>query len=246
MIKIKNKHKDPAEPSDIYIGRGSPLGNPWSHMDGTKAKYKVKTREEAVGKYRIWFKEQIRSGNPQVCNAFNEIFIRYLKKEDFGLMCYCQPLLCHGHVLIEEVEKTRWVANWFSNMRSFDEPLYYQGIAFNAPENFYQAMKIDKDDVFLRKHIASMYPQASKKTIRQYGLREDWTQEMALKVMRYALEHKFAPGTSWRKKLDNTEGSYIVEWNNWNDTFWGKDIFSEEGENHLGKILMSIRDEEGR
>ena len=36
---------------DVYIGRPSQWGNPFSHREGTLAKYKVATREEAMRKY---------------------------------------------------------------------------------------------------------------------------------------------------------------------------------------------------
>jgi predicted NAD-dependent protein-ADP-ribosyltransferase YbiA (DUF1768 family) len=39
-----------------------------------------------------------------------------------------------------------------------------------------------------------------------------------------------------------TEDWEITEWNNWSDTFWGKSLRTEEGENHLGKIIMKQRE----
>lgn len=49
MTKVVNKYK---ESYDIYIGRGSKWGNPYSHQSNTKAQYVVATREEAITKYR--------------------------------------------------------------------------------------------------------------------------------------------------------------------------------------------------
>lgn len=60
--------------------------------------------------------------------------------------------------------------------------------------------------------------------------------------MEYILRYKFSEGTSWFQKLYLTKGHDIIEWNNWGDKFWGKDVYSQEGENNLGKILMKIRD----
>ena len=65
--------------------------------------------------------------------------------------------------------------------------------------------------------------------------------EEKLRVMELALYHKFTLSTSWGKKLLETGDEEIVEWNNWNDLFWGKDIKTKEGLNHLGKLLMNIR-----
>lgn len=61
--------------------------------------------------------------------------------------------------------------------------------------------------------------------------------------MEYALRRKFARGTTWHKKLMDTGTEEIVENNNWGDQFWGFDVVENKGENHLGKILMHIRQE---
>lgn len=140
--------------------------------------------------------------------------------------------------------KGKWVFNWFSNMLPLDTSFLYQGIEYKTVENFYQAMKLPKDKLSLRKEISELSSQKAKKEIRnkeKYLWREDWNKEMALSVMEYALRIKFSKDTSWYKKLITTKGE-IVEWNNWGDVFWGKTL-DGKGENHLGKILMKIRDE---
>ncbi len=76
-------------PYDVYIGRGSKWGNPYSHLPSTLAQYKVDTREEAVAKYREWIMSQ-----PELLASLNEL-------KDKILCCYCAPKACHGDVLIE-------------------------------------------------------------------------------------------------------------------------------------------------
>ena len=49
IINIKSK-----EPYDIFIGRPSIWGNPFSHLNKSAAEFKVETREEAVSKYKEW------------------------------------------------------------------------------------------------------------------------------------------------------------------------------------------------
>lgn len=51
MIYVVNKHKHTPTETDVYIGRGSDLGNPYTSIkDGkTKARYVVDSREESVG-----------------------------------------------------------------------------------------------------------------------------------------------------------------------------------------------------
>ena len=151
--------------------------------------------------------------------------------------------------------------NWFSNMMPLDEPFVYggkmekrekarsllrklPGIEFRTVENFYQAMKAPKSDWSTRKRIASMNPYEAKRYWKGQQPRRDWKQ-ISLDVMEYALRIKFAKGTSWHRKLMATDGE-IVEWNNWHDKFWGRCVCrrcKKEGDNHLGKLLMKIRDE---
>lgn len=75
------------EKFDINIGRPSPFGNPYSYKDGTLAKYKVATREEAVIKY-----EEYILGNIKLLS-----YLRDLHNKILG--CWCKPLACHGDIL---------------------------------------------------------------------------------------------------------------------------------------------------
>lgn len=137
-----------------------------------------------------------------------------------------------------------WIKNWFSNMLPMDVPLIHEGISYKTVENFYQAMKLDS--IQLRNQIANLNPYAAKKAIRNrsiYKWSDNWNKEKSLEIMEFALRHKFAPETSWANKLIATGDEEIVEWNNWNDIFWGKSITTKKGENHLGIILMKIRTE---
>ena len=77
------------EPYDIYVGRPSKWGNPFSHKGGTLAKFKVATREEAVQKFREWIVTQ-----PDLMAALPEL-------KGKTLACWCSPLACHGDVLLE-------------------------------------------------------------------------------------------------------------------------------------------------
>ncbi len=85
MTRVVNKR---VEPYDVYIGRGSIWGNPFTHLDGpTKAQFKVKTREEAVQRYAEWIQTQ-----PQLLEQLPQ-----LRGKVLG--CFCAPKKCHGEVL---------------------------------------------------------------------------------------------------------------------------------------------------
>lgn len=139
---------------------------------------------------------------------------------------------------------SKYIKNWFSNMLPFDEPMKYQGLTFPAVENFFQAMKCNKDDILMREKISKATPFESKRLGKKVSLRKDW-QVIKLNVMEFALNYKFQEGTSWRRKLNETTGE-IVETNNWHDNYWGNCICDRckhiYGQNHLGKLLMKIRD----
>jgi hypothetical protein len=78
------------EECDIYCGRPSPWGNPFTHLEGqTLAKFKVATREEAIEKYREWITNQ-----PELMASLHE-----LKGKKLG--CFCKPASCHCDVLVE-------------------------------------------------------------------------------------------------------------------------------------------------
>ena len=76
---------------DVYIGRPSKWGNPFSHLNNTRAHYKTNTREEAVEAYRDW----ILKGE----GSFLLKDLHELKGKTLG--CWCKPKSCHGDVLVE-------------------------------------------------------------------------------------------------------------------------------------------------
>jgi len=75
-------------PYDVYIGRPSPWGNPFSHEEGTLAEFKVFSRTEAIRQFEIWLRAQ-----PELVALVK----RELKGKTLG--CWCAPLQCHGDVL---------------------------------------------------------------------------------------------------------------------------------------------------
>lgn len=95
MTIVVNKYK---EPFDVYIGRGSVWGNPFSHLPETKALYKVETREEAVANYKEYLWHQMREG------FITHDMLTSLTGKRLG--CYCKPKSCHGDVIAKAVE---WV-----------------------------------------------------------------------------------------------------------------------------------------
>lgn len=82
------------QPYDVYVGRPTKWGNPFSHKNDTLAKFKVDTREEAVAAYRQWITE----GDGMYLLAD----LHELKRKVLG--CWCEPEACHADVLAELAE----------------------------------------------------------------------------------------------------------------------------------------------
>lgn len=81
-IRVVNRYK---EPFDVYIGRGSPYGNPFKiGPDGT--------REDVIRKFEAWFATQ------------THLHARLPELRGKTLGCFCAPQACHGDVLKRWVE----------------------------------------------------------------------------------------------------------------------------------------------
>lgn len=105
MINIRNKHYEKGLPNEVYIGRGSKLGNPYSHLCG-KNEYHCETRDEAIDKYRPYFYDVLLK-DPAIQFWTSNIAVFQLENpdQDINLMCYCKPARCHGDVIKEYIEK---------------------------------------------------------------------------------------------------------------------------------------------
>lgn len=78
---------------DVYIGRPSKWGNPFTHKKDQKtlAKYIVNSREEAIEKYKEW-----------ITNGEGKYLLKDLHElKNKTLGCWCKPNNCHGDILIE-------------------------------------------------------------------------------------------------------------------------------------------------
>jgi len=67
-----------------------------------------------------------------------------------------------------------------------------------------------------------------------------------LDIMESILRAKFEQNPTLMKKLTDTGTRILINGNNKQETYWGVDLYSWQGENHLGKILMNIRNKEIR
>lgn len=130
MINVYNKTTDTYDgPNDYYIGRGSILGNPYTHIkDGsTKAKYVVSTRENAIELYNNYY-DIMYSGNIEYKNIIDEIYDKYKNGEDVYLGCYCYPKTCHGDVIVAKLRSRLMKEKINAIMRDKKERKSYENI----------------------------------------------------------------------------------------------------------------------
>lgn len=115
----------------------------------------------------------------------------------------------------------------------------YESILYPSVEHAYQAAKTFDIDY---KYIIAKAPTAAKaKKIGQIvPVREDWG-AVKISIMKSLLQRKFKD-SYLANKLLSTGDAILEEGNWWGDKFWGVDL-AGEGNNHLGKLLMEIRNE---
>lgn len=112
----------------------------------------------------------------------------------------------------------------------------YEGDMYPSVEHAFQAAKTLDPQMRLKIRLSNAA--GAKKLGRQLDLRSDW-ETIKLDVMRELLKAKFSD-PELRAKLKATGRESLVEGNWWGDTFWG--VCRGQGENHLGVLLMEIRD----
>lgn len=105
-LTVKNKHKSKPEPCDVYIGRGSILGNPFTHLriEDTKAQYKCESREHSIESFEKYLMKKIEEKDLKICGELNRIFIM-AQEGNVNLICFCKPKSCHGDVIKKIIEE---------------------------------------------------------------------------------------------------------------------------------------------
>lgn len=105
MITVVNKYKHIPTNNDIYIGRGSVLGNIFTSIQDrkTKAEFICKDLDESIEKHKNKLLQDISNKDIEVCKELNKIYSMSLKGE-VNLVCFCKPKKCHGDTIKEIIE----------------------------------------------------------------------------------------------------------------------------------------------
>lgn len=82
-------------PGRVYVGRPSPLGNPYEvGRDGERA--------VVIQKYAVWLDERLRERDPVVLTALLGI------RPGDAMVCHCAPKRCHAEIIAQVLARTDW------------------------------------------------------------------------------------------------------------------------------------------
>ena len=134
------------------------------------------------------------------------------------------------------IKEFRYQYNFLSNFSRY--PLIYQGILFKWAKC---ETDIDRNNILNCETPTQVkkYGHIIKCDIKKWDLYK-------IVVMEEILKCKFSQ-EKLKKKLIDTKDAELIEGNYWHDQYWGKCFCpkckNKQGQNHLGKLLMKIRDD---
>lgn len=130
-------------------------------------------------------------------------------------------------------DRYRFLSNFYPAVVTLGDDEY------PSVEHAYQAAKTL--DLSKRRMIRLAFDARTAKVLaRGLLLRPDWS-TVKLEIMERLVKEKFTRHTDLGNLLLLTGTEELIEGNHWGDTFWG--VCKGKGQNHLGKILMRVRDE---
>jgi ribA/ribD-fused uncharacterized protein len=146
-----------------------------------------------------------------------------------------------------------FVGRWGFLSNFYPCKISHKGITYPTVEHYYVALKVTSMQYLDGKYytapdfreLISVIPSAGdvKKIGKRVKVRSDWD-EKKLEFMEWGVREKFKDN-KLADMLLSTGELPLIEGNNWHDVFWGQCSCTKcnGGQNHLGKILMKVRDE---
>ena len=116
----------------------------------------------------------------------------------------------------------------------------FEGIDYPSVEHAYQAAKSNNQSY--RQIVARAATPGKAKFLGKCcpDLRKNWD-TVKVEVMKRLVRQKFYMNDTYKQALLETAEKQLIEGNTWGDNFWG--VCNGIGQNNLGKILMSVREE---
>lgn len=147
-------------------------------------------------------------------------------------------LLVRNGGMVMEINRFSGEYRFLSNF--YPAPVTYGGLTYQNNEAAFQAQKCLDEET--RKQFTAYDAAKAKGAGRRVSLRPDW-EEVKVGLMEEIVRAKFTQNEVLKQRLVATAGARLVEGNSWHDVFWGVDLKTGEGQNHLGEILMKVRAE---
>jgi ribA/ribD-fused uncharacterized protein len=218
----------------------------------------VKRGKVSAEQYREWYLDLLRASYRARQTAWRQL----LRQPRVVLLCDCRPgEFCHRQILADvlrtlgaevkgEVETGRTIGQLETPIGPFTGPyrflsnffpvqIRFEGMCYPSVEHAFQAAKTTRPDE--RQRIRACPTAAEAKQMgRDVSLRPDW-ETIKLGVMEHLLRQKFTTHAGLRQQLKATRPRALVEDTTWGDRYWG--VCQGQGENHLGLLLMRLRDE---
>ena len=92
MIAILILNKRRAGSRGEYVGRPSPLGNPFKLE-------RESDRDEVIAQYENWLRQRITARDQRVCDELNRLYVIARDTGLLELVCWCAPKRCHADVI---------------------------------------------------------------------------------------------------------------------------------------------------
>lgn len=125
-----------------------------------------------------------------------------------------------------------WLSNFYTCL------VRYEGVMYMSVEHAYQAAKCLNVEDRVKFNKSGLTAGQAKRLGQTVEILPDWNNKR-LAIMESLVYYKFTKSIYLKNLLYNTHPLLLVEGNNWGDSFWG--MFEGEGHNHLGEILMKVR-----
>ncbi len=171
-------------------------------------------------------RDAVRAGDDEAAKTM-------LRPEVFGLL--------RGSPIKKETAITSFRGKYAFLSNFYAAEVTVGGMTFPTNEAAFQAMKCTEREERIP-FTETKNPVAAKRMGRKVKLRPDW-ERVKVGIMEEIVRAKFSQHPELAGQLAATGDLPIMEGNGWRDTFWGVDAATGKGENHLGKILMKIREE---
>jgi hypothetical protein len=106
IVTILNKrHYPEGLPNNaVYVGRPTPLGNPWSALRKGTPDELAASRKSVIDQYRTWLDLQWKSKNPRVVGELRRLANILETTGELDLACWCSPKPCHADVIAKAVQ----------------------------------------------------------------------------------------------------------------------------------------------